>query len=79
MDCRVITFNVTIDGAKDLHVGTIGAMGNYNSDLIKGTIDKQYRIDNPDAKSIAVSILNVEIVPQEKYNEASKNFIRLTR
>jgi len=77
MKYRVITFVGTIDG-NQLEAGTIGTMGDLNPNVIKDTVTKQYRVNNPNAKNIAIVILNVEEVTSEQYNEAAKNFIELT-
>lgn len=60
------------------HTGTIGATGDYNPNAVKRVVSEQYRIDYPDAKNVAVVILDVKEVSSEQYKEASKSMIHLT-
>lgn len=69
----VITYQVTIDG-KQGPTGTQGATPIYNPNAVKGRLEKIFREKNPDAKQVAIVILNKEKVDKDTYWEAQKGF-----
>ena len=72
----VISFLVTVDGVETL-AGKIGAIVDYNPNVTKSTIERQYRKRHPQARAIAVVIIDVEPVTEEQYAVASPFFIEL--
>ena len=78
MSHYIISFLVVIDGKHTEH-GQIGSVssepGDYKPNKVKKTIDEQYRKRFPDAKSVAIKILEVVTVTSTEYVEASKKFI----
>ena len=72
----IINFAVTING-KNTYVDQIGAVVEYNPNIMKSTITEQYRKRYPEAKTVAVVITDVEPVTKEQYDAAVTFFIEL--
>ncbi len=76
----IIDFMVVIDGKTTFNglIGSASSMpGDYQPNLVKRTIENQYRIRYPNAKSVAVKIIKATLVSSSDYVQASKNFIEL--
>ncbi len=77
MKYNIITFLATVNGGQSFN-GTIGAAGDYNPNITKGTIEQQLHKNYPNSK-IAVVLQDIEKVNVEQYMAASKNFIEITK
>ena len=77
MNHFIIYFQVTIDG-KEIKTGTIGSRSrtmDYKPQIVKRTIEDQYRKKIPHANSISVIILDNKLVSREDYIRAAKDFM----
>jgi hypothetical protein len=73
----IIYFQATIDG-KEIKTGTIGARSHttdYKPQIVKRTIEDQYRRKIPHANSISVVIIDKKLVSGDEYIRAAKDFL----
>ena len=79
MNHYIIHFQVTIDG-KEVRTGTIGSMSHttdYKPQIVKRTVEDQYRKKIPHANSISVVLLDKKLVSNEEYIRAAKDFLEV--
>jgi hypothetical protein len=77
MNHYIIDFQVTIDG-KEIKTGTTGITSrttDYKPEIVKRSIEAQYRRKTPHANSISVVIVDTKLVSGEDYIRAAKDFL----
>ena len=76
MNHYIINFQVTIDG-NEIKTGTTGITSHttdYKPEIVKRSIEAQYRKKTPHANSISVVLLDHRLVSGEDYIRAAKDF-----
>jgi hypothetical protein len=70
-----------VDGT-NIESGTAGVasptVNDHHPNLVKNTVSKQYRAKYPNAKHVAVVILEAKKVSKDEYYAASPSFIPIT-
>jgi hypothetical protein len=77
MNHYIIHFQATIDG-KEIKTGTTGITSfhtDYKPEIVKRSIEAQYRKKTPHANSISVVILDAKLVSAEDYIRYGKDFL----